>query len=168
MSWDEWDDLDDYEDPELYNDDDDDDYHESESDHGDVEYDDDDEYDDEYDGDDDADDDDEYDGDEDTYIPYDIPRVTGLRDLVPSVTYEKGLNYYRMGRVRSLSVSRGSYFKIDSEVQGTRLYSCTIWLDDSGSIRDHDCDCPAHSKYSGPCKHIIATLMELRHRSDPS
>lgn len=159
MSWDEWDDLDDYEDPELYNDDDD--YHESESDRDGDAYDGD-----EYDG--DEYDDDECEDEDATYIPYDIPRVAGLRDLVPSVTYEKGLNYYRMGRVRSLSVSRGSYFKIDSEVQGTRLYSCTIWLDDSGSIRDHDCDCPAHSKYSGPCKHIIATLMELRHRSDPS
>ena len=120
---------------------------------------------------DDGDDDPYYDGDDDPYfyIPYDFPRITGLRSLVPSVTYGKGQSYCRQGRVRMISINRGSAgFSVSSYVQGTRLYSCEILVDEHGEVYYDHCDCPAHSSYSGPCKHIIATLLKINQKNGKS
>ena len=120
---------------------------------------------------DDGDDDPYYDGDDDPYfyIPYDFPRITGLRSLVPSITYGKGQSYCRQGRVRMVSIDRESVgFSVSSYVQGTRLYSCKALVDGHGKVYYEDCDCPAHSNYSGPCKHIIATLLKINQKNGES
>jgi SNF2 family DNA or RNA helicase len=72
-------------------------------------------------------------------------------------SYYRGLDYYYGGNVVQLVQDK---FKNawHAEVEGNHLYDIVIQFSDRGI--EHECDCPAHSKY-GECKHVVATLFEI-------
>lgn len=75
------------------------------------------------------------------------------------ITFEKGKNYFLEKRVRDLSWNKDcSVFR--SVVSGTYHYNCILHFNGDRLI-GHDCDCPAHSNYTGPCKHIVATMLAI-------
>lgn len=72
-------------------------------------------------------------------------------------TYIKGKRYYSEGRVVEISSNaKQDYF--EGIVKGSSNYQVSIRFDDNGDIIFSDCTCPAYEKYTGDCKHIIATL----------
>ncbi len=76
-------------------------------------------------------------------------------------TYIKGKRYYSEGRIIKL----GSNFENDyfeSVVKGNLNYQVSIRFDDKGEIISSHCTCPAYEKYTGDCKHIVATLNCIR------
>ena len=76
-------------------------------------------------------------------------------------TYIKGRSYYSEGRVTEIrSNFEKNYF--ESIVKGSSNYRVSIRFDDRGEIIFSDCTCPAYKKYTGDCKHIVATLQCIR------
>ena len=43
-------------------------------------------------------------------------------------------------------------------VQGSNIYGVTIGFGEDEQIT-HSCNCPAHAKYPGACKHVVAALL---------
>ena len=81
-------------------------------------------------------------------------------------TYVKGRDYYAEGRVTQLSWNDNCTV-FTSRVSGTYDYSCTLNFNNNRLV-SHECNCPAHYNYSGPCKHIVATMfaiMNQRHNA---
>ncbi len=76
-------------------------------------------------------------------------------------TYQKGLEYYRRGRIKSLKIleDRNTILSI---VKGTREYSIRITFDQGGTYQEASCTCPSGRQYWGHCKHIVAVLMHLK------
>ncbi len=86
-----------------------------------------------------------------------ITRET-IRHLASSDTvYYRGMRYYAAGKVSSVTWNEktGQYRGI---VQGSNNYVVTIQPDEEGDIT-YSCNCPAHIKYSGACKHVVAALL---------
>ena len=76
-------------------------------------------------------------------------------------TYIKGKRYYSEGRVVEIrSNFEKDYF--ESIVRGSSDYQVSIRFDDKGEIIFSNCTCPAYEKYTGDCKHIVATLQCIR------
>ena len=74
-------------------------------------------------------------------------------------TYVKGRDYYAEGRVTKLSWNDDCTV-FTSRVSGTYDYSCTLNFNNNRLV-SHECNCPAHYNYSGPCKHIVATMFAI-------
>src|SRR5690554_6833051 len=76
-------------------------------------------------------------------------------------TYIKGKQYFNTDKVREIRTNpKYTYFK--GKVHGTSIYEVTAIFNNFGNIVSTSCTCPAHEKYSGDCKHIIALLMKIR------
>ena len=84
--------------------------------------------------------------------------VSGL--VSRPITFIRGEDYYLKGRVRSLSYDK-AHERFRSIVAGTYDYTCGLQFSGNQLIK-HDCNCPAHYEYPGPCKHIIATMLKIR------
>ena len=90
--------------------------------------------------------------------------IEGIRAAATNgATYSRGLDYYRRGMVRGMSVSAADGV-ITARVRGNDDYTVEIYLDADGHIDDAQCTCPAFDEYSGYCKHIIAALFEAKNR----
>ncbi|MCL6614093.1 MAG: SWIM zinc finger family protein, partial [Firmicutes bacterium] len=74
-----------------------------------------------------------------------------------SWTFQKGLDYYFAGRVRSIVMEKEGRFH--ARVQGTRLYHVVVTFR-KNTLSTH-CDCPAFARSSGICKHVVAVLLQL-------
>lgn len=79
------------------------------------------------------------------------------------ITYSKGLYYYNDGRVLSLSKVRGVYRAC---VRGREDYDVSLTFKDDTLI-DYHCTCPAFYRYTGICKHIVATLLYMYNENEP-
>lgn len=87
-----------------------------------------------------------------------------IMDLLNTpITFEKGRDYFNDGRVVGNIVWDSEHSVFYSTVQGTYLYHCTLWFN-GNKLVNHSCDCPAHSNYTGPCKHIVATMLAISSR----
>ena len=75
------------------------------------------------------------------------------------ITYDKGQKYYADGRVTQLSWNDNCTV-FTSRVSGTYDYSCTLNFNNNRLV-SHECNCRAHYNYSGPCKHIVATMFAI-------
>lgn len=90
-----------------------------------------------------------------------------LKNLVWSLsTYQKGTAYQKNGRVTIVKSERedGASHAVSALVRGSagRRYHVFVRMDaDDREMLDSDCDCPAFESYSGPCKHIVATILEV-------
>lgn len=92
---------------------------------------------------------------------HNISKVEILNRVNISTTYFKGQQYYKEGKVRGVrSTSNFNYFIAD--VYGSKVYSTEVEFDVDGCIQSTSCDCKAHKKYSGDCKHIVALLILIK------
>jgi len=91
---------------------------------------------------------------------------TELRNLVwSSATYQKGAAYQKEGRV---TIVKNDYedkkgHTVSALVRGSRglRYHVFVRMDaDDCEVLENGCDCPAFESYTGPCKHIVATILE--------
>lgn len=80
-------------------------------------------------------------------------------------TYNKGLKYYREHKVKELLLHEEDFY-FQAVVEGSEDYHVRIYYDTDGDLRQTLCDCPAHFKYFGFCKHIVATLLAIQNRKD--
>ncbi len=78
-----------------------------------------------------------------------------LKHLCDSNVFQRGIEYCENGKVISFRNEESSYC---AEVLGTKKYSTRVFFGD-GKIISHECNCAAHSNYSGPCKHIVAMVL---------
>lgn len=92
--------------------------------------------------------------------------VQALRkEAALSGTFMKGRSLMLNGAVLSFEDSGSRFSKnvnIEGSVRGSRgdLYKTHVALDmDEHEVIDYDCDCPAAFRYSGMCKHAIATAL---------
>lgn len=81
--------------------------------------------------------------------------------------YQFGISYYHGGRVNELSFEPNKR-RVDAYVMGNRRYHVEIDLTRVGSIRSYECNCPAFSRYSGACKHIVAVLKAIQVKESSS
>lgn len=87
-----------------------------------------------------------------------------IRELcMLSNTYLKGQQYYRANKVKDLKFNSQRLI-FNAVVSGTRRYEVRIEFDKDGDFRRGTCTCPAYDEYWGHCKHIVATLYEIRER----
>ncbi len=85
--------------------------------------------------------------------------INNFSDYIDSKIYQRGLSYYRQGRVRSIGVLIDGSFVI--EVIGTRPYKVNLALGGNGKIIELRCNCPYDQ---GPyCKHMAAALLAAQH-----
>ena len=87
------------------------------------------------------------------------------KEAALSSTFMKGRSLMLNGAVLSFEDSGSRFSKnvnIEGTVRGSRgdLYKTHVALDmDEREVIDYDCDCPAAYRYSGMCKHAIATAL---------
>ncbi len=88
-----------------------------------------------------------------------------IKNLTKNInTYEKGLKYYKYGKVQVVNKHLDEFTNLEhyyATVSGSELYDVEIVCDAFGEIVKYDCDCIAFQSNSGPCKHIIGTLIEI-------
>lgn len=82
----------------------------------------------------------------------DIKQWCGLNTI-----YNRGLAYYREGRVTHLEESPDEE-TWSAEVEGSENYE--VWVDLMGDEIEANCECIAYDTY-GSCKHIVAVLLEI-------
>lgn len=74
--------------------------------------------------------------------------------------YQRGLSLFegeKVGEVRRLDVGLFS-----AKVTGKGgVYRVSVLLN-RGGIAVHECECQAHRRYPGPCKHVIALLLKIK------
>ena len=84
-----------------------------------------------------------------------------IRSLANDSAYERGLRYYREGRVSELAHREGNWYH--AAVDGTKRYEVDIHLSRKGeSVEDYICECPAAELYLGACKHVVAALKAIQ------
>ena len=92
-----------------------------------------------------------------------------IRQETNSASYSRGLQLWRSGSVRKMDVEEKEQIpgetemEIRAEVLGStgNFYQVQIAVDEKGGeILSDTCNCPAHEKYWGLCKHCVAVMME--------
>lgn len=76
-------------------------------------------------------------------------------------TYYRGLRYYKEQAVGNVTWSKTNS-QYHALVKGSNQYMVTINMNEK-SLLEYTCNCPAHIKYEGACKHVIATLLFIEH-----
>ncbi len=85
--------------------------------------------------------------------------LNDIRKTTNDLSFKRGVQYYHNGQVKTLEPNAG---KIISTVLGSQLYNVMVGFDSySGKLSYMECNCPTHTSYSGACKHIVATLLEI-------
>ncbi len=80
-------------------------------------------------------------------------------------TYARGIAYQDTGRIKSLMFdSQNNIFH--SIVSGTKDYKVKIRFNSYGDFASATCTCPAHDKYWGQCKHVVAVLKEIQQKDE--
>ncbi|MDO5330761.1 MAG: SWIM zinc finger family protein [Bacillota bacterium] len=80
--------------------------------------------------------------------------------LTEAPLWKKGLDYFNKGAVGKIYSYAPGEFEAKVEGNGRFPYKCTIVIRE-GRLASHNCDCEAHRRYPGPCKHVIALLMKV-------
>ncbi len=76
--------------------------------------------------------------------------------------YQRGLTYFRQGRVFDFSYD-GRTSTVYASVEGNEsFYDVSISFSASDSIASSACECPAFASFDGGCKHIVAVLKEAQ------
>ena len=93
-----------------------------------------------------------------------IPHLTeaDIRPLATDRSWERGQDYYHSNSVENVVWRDGL---LTAEVEGSEYEPYIIQVKfDEQKLRSTDCTCPYD--WGGDCKHIIAALLYLCHRSD--
>ncbi len=77
-----------------------------------------------------------------------------------TTTFFRGKTYYHAGAVLELNFHEERNV-FSALVEGTMDYSVLVNFDLYGNLLSTSCDCPAYYSYSGPCKHIVASLFAI-------
>ncbi len=85
-------------------------------------------------------------------------KISNFAHQVGPVIYQRGLRYWREGRVE-ITVEDNDYYR--ANVHGTSDYT-TIVETDGDEITRYQCTCP----YNGCCKHVVALLCEIRKKKE--
>ena len=81
-----------------------------------------------------------------------------IRRLAPTETvYYRGMRYYAAHAVSDVTWNEATK-QYHAFVQGSNIYGVTIGFGEDEQIT-HSCNCPAHAKYPGASKHVVATLL---------
>lgn len=82
-------------------------------------------------------------------------------------TFFRGKQYFNDGKIiRALRDENTGY--ILGLVKGTQYYKVEVGFDADGGLTHTHCSCPAFSKYSGDCKHVIAFLTYIKSSHFPT
>lgn len=89
---------------------------------------------------------------------------TGIRNLASNdITYARGLQYYKDGRIINATYSNANK-QYRLVVKGNYNYSVTVDEQEDGTF-DYNCNCPSRLKDQGACKHVVAALLfVLKHQ----
>lgn len=88
---------------------------------------------------------------------YKITREAIRRLATTETVYYRGMRYYAAHAVSDVSWNEATK-QYHAFVQGSNIYGVTIGFGEDEQIT-HSCNCPAHAKYPGACKHVVATLL---------
>ena len=85
---------------------------------------------------------------------------SGIRSLAANeAAYIRGVQYFRENKIiHAAWANTAKQYRLT--VQGNYPYQVIIHVHDDGSF-DTTCNCPAHIKEKGACKHIVASLLFL-------
>lgn len=78
--------------------------------------------------------------------------------------FTQGKQYQKEKRVKNLR-NNNKFSRFTATVKGTRDYSLVVCFR-NGKLTRHTCTCPAHEKYDGPCKHVVAVMLEILMRRE--
>ncbi len=81
-----------------------------------------------------------------------------IKQMASSDTvYYRGMRYYANHSVSNVTWSEtGRQYR--SLVSGSNQYIVTVDIEEDEEL-SYSCNCPAHIKYAGACKHVVATLL---------
>ena len=88
---------------------------------------------------------------------YKITREAIRRLATTETVYYRGMRYYAAHAVSDVTWNEATK-QYHAFVQGSNIYGVTIGFGEDEQIT-HSCNCPAHAKYPGACKHVVATLL---------
>ena len=92
-----------------------------------------------------------------------------IRSIATDAAYERGLRYFKQGRVRELTQTDHAGRRFSAVVAGSHAYEVQIVLtEDQNEVEQYHCTCPAAIRYMGICKHVVAALKELECRQQES
>ncbi|SFR97754.1 DEAD/DEAH box helicase [Anaeromicropila populeti] len=86
-----------------------------------------------------------------------ISKDTIKKLATDEATYFRGLRYYKNNAVSNVTWSKQNQ-QYKALVSGSNQYIVTVEEAKEGNVH-YTCNCPAHIKYEGACKHVIATLL---------
>ena len=76
-------------------------------------------------------------------------------------TFNKGKDYYYLNKIYDIKRSNDySLFRAKSIGSNGETWECSLRFENNKLI-SHNCTCPAHEHYGGPCKHQIALMFCL-------
>ena len=79
-------------------------------------------------------------------------------------TYSRGMELYRFGSAKVNDISREAGFAdVDGVVYGSSGSEYAVFLivdEQESTVVEYTCTCPAHAKYGGMCKHVVALGLE--------
>lgn len=88
---------------------------------------------------------------------YKITREAIRRLATTETLYYRGMRYYAAHAVSDVTWNEATK-QYHAFVQGSNIYGVTIGFGEDEQIT-HSCNCPAHAKYPGACKHVVAALL---------
>lgn len=88
---------------------------------------------------------------------YKITREAIRRLATTETVYYRGMRYYAAHAVFDVTWNEATK-QYHAFVQGSNIYGVTIGFGEDEQIT-HSCNCPAHAKYPGACKHVVAALL---------
>ena len=88
---------------------------------------------------------------------YKITREAIRRLATTETVYYRGMRYYAAHTVSDVTWNEATK-QYHAFVQGSNIYGVTIGFGEDEQIT-HSCNCPAHAKYPGACKHVVAALL---------
>ena len=89
-----------------------------------------------------------------------------IKQLASSDTvYYRGMRYYADRAVSQVTWSK-QHKQYRAVVRGSNQYMVTVSENKETMEIEYSCNCPAHIKYPGACKHVIATLLFISDYND--
>ena len=88
---------------------------------------------------------------------YKITREAIRRLATTETVYYRGMRYYAAHAVSDVTWNEATK-QYHAFVQGSNIYGVTIGFGEDEQ-NTHSCNCPAHAKYPGACKHVVAALL---------
>jgi len=92
----------------------------------------------------------------------------GVLDFNMSHTIESDEELDHFGNIVDLSMSyQLDHIKAEVKGSGAKRYHVSLVVDfEEGELVDSDCDCPAYLKFTGICKHCVASLIAYINHTD--